>query len=115
MKQEISPKNHSNQLKSGTFSTYFKAFSAAFLLLITQTLFAQTGTWTALTNLAPHENMGVCLLLTDGTVICHDTNGPGNGTGWDRLTPDIHGSYINGTWSSIAPMTYDRLFFSSQV
>ncbi len=58
---------------------------------------------------------GVCLLMTDGTVICHDTNGPGEGTGWNKLTPNINGSYINGTWSSIGSMNYDRLFFASQV
>lgn len=76
---------------------------------------AQTGTWTKVKAPAPHDNMGVCLLLTDGTVICHNTSGGGEGTGWDRLTPDIHGSYVNGTWDSITPMQFDRLFFSSQV
>src|ERR1700733_4850292 len=65
--------------------------------------YSQLGTWTKVTNLAPHDNMGVMVLLTDGTVICHNstggtTKGGGIGTGWDRLTPDIHGSYINGTW-----------------
>jgi len=55
------------------------------------------------------------LLLTDGTVICHTTQGGGDGTGWDRLTPDSNGSYINGTWSTIAQMHNSRLFFSSQV
>lgn len=59
--------------------------------------------------------MGVCLLMTDGTIICHNTSGGGEGTGWDRLTPDIHGSYVNGTWDTITPMQFDRLFFSSQV
>lgn len=75
----------------------------------------QTGKWTAVKTPAPHENMGVCLLMTDGTVICHTTNGPGEGTGWDRLTPDSTGSYINGKWDTIASMHYDRLFFSTQV
>ena len=85
------------------------------LLLISVCLNAQTGTWTKVTTPAPHANMGICLLMTDGTVICHNTSGGGDGTGWDRLTPDIHGSYVNGTWSSIASMNNDRLFFSSQV
>ncbi len=76
---------------------------------------AQTGTWTALTNLAPHDNQGVMLLLTDGTVICSNTSGAGYGTGWDKLTPDIHGSYVNGTWTSIKNMINDRFAFSSQV
>ncbi len=76
---------------------------------------AQTGTWTALKNLAPHDNQGVMLLLTDGTVICSNTSGSGYGTGWDKLTPDIHGSYANGTWTSITNMNNDRFAFSSQV
>src|SRR5579871_2038999 len=79
------------------------------------TISAQTGTWSRVKALAPHYNEGVCLLLTDGTVICHNINGGSYGTGWDRLTPDIHGSYINGTWDTISSMINDRLFFSSQV
>ena len=31
------------------------------------------------------------------------------------LTPNATGSYINGTWSTLAAMHYDRLFFFSQV
>ncbi|HEX3356341.1 MAG TPA: LamG-like jellyroll fold domain-containing protein, partial [Tepidisphaeraceae bacterium] len=30
-------------------------------------------------------------------------------------TPDIHGSYVNGTWSVLAATHYTRLFYSSQV
>src|SRR6185312_9727019 len=89
--------------------------AASCQLIAISSIFAQTGTWTALKNLPPHANNGVCLLMTDGTVICKSTSGPGNGTGWDRLTPDAHGSYINGTWDTIHPMYYDRLFFSTQV
>src|SRR5262249_3234433 len=39
-------------------------------------------------------------LLTDGTVMCHQYNS----NSWRRLTPDINGSYANGTWSSLANM-----------
>ena len=75
------------------------------------------GIWTPVTALAPHANHGVMLLLSDGSVICHSNSGgsDGNGTLWDKLTPDINGSYVNGTWSTIAPMIDTRLFFSSQV
>lgn len=76
---------------------------------------AQTGTWTALTNQAPDQSQGVMVLMTDGTVLCQDASGGNYGTGWDKLTPDATGSYINGTWSRIASMNNDRLFFSSQV
>lgn len=84
-------------------------------LLAVNSLSAQTGTWHALTNLPPNSNMGVCLLMTDGTVICKSSAGGGEGTSWDKLTPDATGSYINGTWTSISNMNNNRLFFSSQV
>jgi hypothetical protein len=67
------------------------------------------GTWTPLTT-APPSGLQYGLVMSDGTVIC--ANG---GNGWYRLTPDIHGSYINGTWSQITSMNYSRLFFSSAV
>lgn len=68
------------------------------------------GTWTPLANLAP-GGIGTMLLLTDGTVLAQN----GSGTAWCRLTPDIHGSYVNGTWSSLASMSYTRLYYSSDV
>jgi len=40
-------------------------------------------------------------LLTDGTVIVSDCGWFGN---WYKLTPDITGSYANGTWTQIATM-----------
>ncbi len=53
------------------------------------------------------------LLLTDGTVIAHVSC---TGTWW-KLTPDVNGSYINGSWSQIAsmPAGYAPRFFSSAV
>ena len=92
-----------------------KLFILVFGLAVASYSSAQTGTWTAVSNLPINPNNGVCLLMTDGTVICKNSAGPGNGTGWDRLTPDIHGSYINGTWDTIKSMFEDRLFFSSQI
>jgi len=86
-----------------------------FLFTLQVKVYAQTGKWTAVKNLAPHFHNGGLTLLTDGRVLCHNTNGGGLGTGWDVLTPDSSGSYINGRWDSIAPMEYDRLYFSSQV
>lgn len=34
---------------------------------------------------------------------------------WYRLTPDIHGSYINGTWSTLRPMNFTREYYASAV
>jgi len=85
-----------------------KKISALLILIFSFSFFtpqfcgAQTGTWTQVATPAPHYNEGVCLLMTDGTVICHNISGGNYGTGWDRLTPDAHGSYANGTWDTIA-------------
>ena len=71
------------------------------------------GTWTALAN-SPPGPVGHFLLLSDGTVIAEDLS-TNWGPRWFQLTPDIHGSYVNGTWSTIAPMNYTRLDFASDV
>ncbi len=74
---------------------------------------AQIGTWTALNNLEPNPGAGLFLLLTDGRIIVQSTKDAY--TGWDMLTPDASGSYINGTWTTLPDMNRPRLFFSSQV
>jgi hypothetical protein len=76
----------------------------------------------------PPFNAGAMLLLTDGTVMVHDQGakntgevlppGPsGAGGKWWRLTPDVNGSYLNGTWSKLAPMPagYEPLYFACAV
>ena len=82
-----------------------------------QQTISHEGYWTRVNATAPHTNHGVMLLLSDGSVMCHSNSGgaDGNGTLWDKLTPDINGSYVNGTWTTTAPMNDTRLFFSSQV
>jgi hypothetical protein len=82
-------------------------------------------TWTALKN-APPGFLDNCVLLTDGTAMCHEYNT----NRWHGLRPDALGSYANGTWDSppIANMpngsdpnlgctscTYAPLYFSSAV
>jgi hypothetical protein len=57
------------------------------------------GSWSALVN-GPSFNADTMLLLTDGTVMCHELLSPN----WYRLTPDFTGSYSNGSWSTLAPM-----------
>ncbi len=75
--------------------------------------------WTRTTN-NPPVRLGTALLLTDGTVIAHEENDQAGNVAtnkWYKLTPDINGSYINGTWSQIASMAanYGPLFFASAV
>jgi hypothetical protein len=60
------------------------------------------------------------LLESNGTVLVHnepDNNSTGGTTAWWKLTPDSHGSYIDGTWSKIAsmPAGYTPLYFASAV
>ena len=73
---------------------------------------ASAQSWTPLAHQPPFA-AGNPLLLTDGTVIAHNTCAPD----WWRLTPDASGSYVNGTWSQIAslPAGYGPLYFASGV
>jgi hypothetical protein len=86
----------------------------------------QSGSWSPLNNPLcstgqPCLTLTTPLLLTDGTVIMHevvDCGGvTGGGSRWFRLTPDITGSYVNGTWSEIAslPTGYAPHDLASQV
>ncbi|MDE3182231.1 MAG: T9SS type A sorting domain-containing protein [Bacteroidota bacterium] len=73
-----------------------------------------TGTWTKVTALAPDANYGISILLSDGRVLCHTDSGS-TGDIYDILTPDSHGSYINGTWSQSTQSHRKRFAFSSDV
>lgn len=81
------------------------------------------GTWQPLLN-QPGFRADTMLLLTDGTVMCHELNT----NMWHRFTPDGTGNYVNGTWSSLKPMsnnsaipaskggpTFAPLYFASAV
>jgi hypothetical protein len=71
-----------------------------------------TATWTKLTN-QPTFNTDTALLLPDGTVMMHQYNS----TAWWRLTPNISGSYLAGTWKQLAsmPSGYEPLYFAAAV
>lgn len=88
-----------------------RTFSAcAVALLIGPWGLAYAAKWTPVANL-PASPTGTMLLLTDGTVMVqgnpYDT--------WMRLTPSATGSYSAGTWSSLASMHTQRLYFASHV
>ena len=70
-----------------------------------------TGTWSGLAHVAP-STIGTMELLSDGTVIAQDAS---NSKSWYKLTPDASGSYVNGTWSSIASMNVARLYYATNV
>jgi fibronectin type 3 domain-containing protein/regulation of enolase protein 1 (concanavalin A-like superfamily) len=89
----------------------FKAISMGLLFALLCSWRAEAGgTWTALNNAPPSGGVNNCLLMSDGTVLAMNGNGQ-----CFRLTPDIHGSYINGTWTTLTSMNDSRLFFSSDL
>lgn len=83
--------------------------------LISLPIKSNAASWTKLTNLAPAQyGTNTMMLLTDGTVMVLSGDDLQH---WLRLTPDLHGSYIDGIWTAnpIAPMAFPRLYFASQV
>lgn len=72
------------------------------------------GTWNSLTN-QPTFSAGTMLLLTDGSVLCHDEPNSGAVTAtrhWWRLVPDAQGSYRNGTWHQAADSSWAPLYYA---
>lgn len=69
--------------------------------------------WQAVRRSTPADSLDNPLLLTDGTVLVHQACS----RNWYKLTPDATGSYVNGTWSKIAPLPsgYAPEYFASQV
>jgi hypothetical protein len=94
--------------------TKLRTLLAALSLLFAITQLSNAQHWVPLVN-QPNVNLalGNPLLLTDGTVILHEACG----SQWYRLSPDPFGSYVNGTWSKIAPLPsgYAPLYFGSAV
>ncbi len=87
-------------------------FAAAGLLVSAQTCLA--GTWTKIVN-NPPAGINLMLLLSDGTVMCANNNGSTIGKAWYKLTPNASGSYVNGTWSTLASAINTRLYYPAQV
>src|SRR5271169_316559 len=89
---------------------------ATLALLATAAGMANAQSWQPLTH-QPAFAAGTALLLTDGTVMMHHEDPNDGYSDWYRLTPDINGSYVNGTWSQLASLAsdYGPLFFASAV
>jgi hypothetical protein len=66
------------------------------------------GTWQPLTH-QPTFNTSTSILLSDGRIMFQEeaTNH------WHALTPDKHGSYVDGTWSALADMSFWRRYYPS--
>lgn len=91
----------------------------AAVLMIAPTL-AGAGTWQPLNNPYPAPTISdpdngtplsaggasFPILMTDGGVMVQNNSGFFADGRIFKLTPDIFGSYVNGTWSELAPMPY---------
>ncbi len=118
MHQSVSTKHHKAKNITSRIKARFHYWSIIIVLfLLSVQSQAQVGTWLPVLAQCPNKAVGVMLLLSDGSVIVKTNFGDTDfyGNVWNKLTPDIHGSYINGTWSTIAPMRDTRLYFSSQL
>jgi hypothetical protein len=92
-----------------------RALAVGFALLIFSAL-ASAQTWTNVTT--PPAPLGTAMLLTDGTVMAQGMATSGFATGnWYRLTPSATGSYVSGTWTTLAsmPSGYSPLYYASAV
>lgn len=69
-------------------------------------------TWTPLTN-EPSFSASNAYILPDGRVLVQDTGAQD----WWALTPDITGSYQNGTWAQMKSMLggYSPLYYASAI
>jgi autotransporter-associated beta strand protein len=75
-----------------------------------------SGTWTALTNLAPTSaGISTMMLLSDGTIMAQGGGDNSTVNTWFSLTPNSSGSYLNGTWSDRRSMSTPRRFYGSNV
>ncbi len=114
--QRGSPRSAGTSTDIGAYETYYGA---------TET----TGTWTALSQTLPAVNVNGNLVangaqtvipLTNGTVMVQGEMANGNSTtpissAWYQLSPNASGSYINGTFSSVASMATPRDDYPSNV
>jgi len=80
------------------------------------TLRAGAGNWVTVASPPPNNHgIGMMLLLSDGTVMCSASDDTNNLGLWFRLTPDQYGSYVNGSWTSLAHAGYSRLYYTSDM
>src|ERR1700690_2815673 len=91
-----------------------RALAGIAVSLCLLTALASAQSWTPVTKPYPGAGAGAAFLLTDGTVMVHQEQTSNDA--WYKLTPDINGSYVNGTWSAAAGIPfYAPLFFGSAV
>jgi hypothetical protein len=116
------PKAIPKGLRAGK-GAMFRHIPAAVCILASAFLYsadpALAASWTPLANPVLSGSPGTMFQLTDGSIMVGSVDALSQQPtrNWMRLTPDIHGSYVNGIWTAnpIAPMNRPRLFFASQI
>jgi hypothetical protein len=95
---------------------HWRIFALATLVLLSVAVVGRAQSWQPLTH-QPTFNGGPLLLLTDGTVMVQHQDVNGGHPEWYKLTPDVNGSYLNGTWTQLAslPSNYGPASFGSAV
>lgn len=97
-------------------------------LLLVLAADAIAGTWQPLTNPPPlpliadpaspmtlySGGAAFPILLTDGSVIIQNNGSAADGSVW-KLTPDVNGSYVDGTWTQLASLPYIPTFAAQAV
>ena len=66
------------------------------------------GTWQGLLH-QPTFNTSTMILLSDARIMVQEEATQH----WHALTPDHHGSYVYGTWSPLADMSFWRRYYAS--
>jgi len=56
------------------------------------------GSWQSLSTAVPF-NIDTMLLLTDGSILCHEYETPN----WHKLVPDVFSDYRDGSWKTVTP------------
>jgi hypothetical protein len=80
------------------------------LLIGVSARFGAAQSWQPLANPAP-SSIQIMVQMTDGTILVQSYDGQN----WMKLTPDAQGSYVNGTWTTLAPSLLPAIYFASQV
>jgi len=84
------------------------------MLLFGLSFCASAQSWQPLANQPLTFAAGPCFLMTDGSVLVQDAF---TLTDWWKLTPDVNGNYVQGTWTQLPslPATYAPFGFVSAV
>jgi len=91
-----------------------------FILVVISWVFCLLWTFVSITFCLANRYGGTAFLLTDGTVMMQEWEislfyEAQPTRRWWKLTPDRHGSYLNGSWSQLADSNLARGGFASSV